>query len=145
MSRAGDGKQSLPSCYAGRLRCLSYERAAFGTKGLSVGFAFQGVGCQAELATECRSPTIHFGLGDLVRTNAAMHELVSLSPWGAYSFAGPLFQVPTDGRTYDNHAQWRASLCLTLRYADRANNCGKRNERYCAVVLHQPGDVESAR
>src|SRR6476660_1162692 len=96
-------------------------------------------GGRRTLAADCRSPTIHLGLGDLARSDQRRDTcVVQLVAVPAHTvFQAPGFEPPTATGTSVNLLPKTPVTVPLLRYADRANNQSKGNKQYCPIILHR--------
>ena len=90
------------------------------------------------LAAECRSPTIHLGLGDLARPDQGRDTcVVQLVAMPAHTvFQAPGFETPLATKPAIIVRAMPRVTMPCLRYADRANNESK-GKKYCAIILHE--------
>ena len=94
-------------------------------------------GGRRTLAADCRSPTIHLGLGDLARSDQRRDTcVVQLVAVPAHTvFQAPGFEPPLATEPAIIVCTMTRVTVPCLRYADRANNQSKGNKQYCPIIL----------
>ena len=91
------------------------------------------------LAAERSSPTIHFGLGDLARSDQRGDTCVGqpVAMPAHTVFQAPGFETPLATKPAIIVRTMPRITVPCLRYADRANNQCKGNKQYCPIILHE--------